>query len=258
MHDIMLKETVNNLASSDYITQLKKEHSATLSGFNHEVRNYLTLINSTAQLLETKQADLKENNYWRQICQDIEELKNLLKDFSTYNHCNNLTLVPTNLIEIIKNVKNSFEAYASFHQVEIHLDTQCHITNLPLSKTKETISINFLEYYLCDASKIRQALCNILKNALEASPVGDTIEIHLEYDVKLHIISIIISNHGEKIDVNTISSIFELYYTTKKDGSGLGLPICKRIMEAHGGSIKILSSNEQTSFFISFPAPENM
>lgn len=253
MHNIMLKETVNKTALADYITQLKKEYSDTLSGFNHEVRNYLTLLHSTAQLLEATQTELKENRYWRKICQDIEELILLLKGISNYNHSSNLTIAPTNLIEVISNVKDSFEAYASFQDVKIFFDTECRINNLPSQKTTSNISVNFLENFFCDASKVRQALCNILKNALEASNNGDTIEIHLEYDATADSISIVISNHGEQIDEDTISFLFNLYYTTKKEGNGLGLPICKRIMDAHNGTIRISSNDEKTSFSLIFP-----
>lgn len=253
MFDIMLKETVDTATLLDYIVQLKKDHSATLSGFNHEVRNYLTLIHSTAQLLEAKQQDLKENCYWQQISQDIEDLACLLKNFSAYNHCDNLTLAPINLLEIIRKVKDSFEAYATFQQVTISFYDCCHIINVPSSEINSSVSVDFLKNYSCDGTKIKQVLCNILKNALEASPSGDTIEIHLEYNIAEHIFSIIISNHGEKIDSESISSIFELYYTTKKDGNGLGLPISKKIMNAHGGNIQIESTDEETSFSLIFP-----
>ena len=63
-----------------------------------------------------------------------------------------------------------------------------------------------------------------------------------------------ISNNGEKIPDEILSSIFEPFVTSKKDGTGLGLFICKEIVEKHGGKLTCESSDDCTSFTIAFSA----
>ena len=93
---------------------------------------------------------------------------------------------------------------------------------------------------------------NLIKNSLEATSSGDT--IHVTAFSNAMYIQLVISDNGHGIDKNKQSHIFEPFATYKKDGTGLGLPITKQIIEAHNGSIRVFSRlDEGTSFIIALP-----
>ena len=91
----------------------------------------------------------------------------------------------------------------------------------------------------CDYSRIKQALLNLLLNALEASKAGDTVEITTWNEGPF--ISIIIEDTGKGISSEEMENIFKPFFTTKTRGSGLGLAIIDRIVKEHGGDIEVES-----------------
>ena len=93
-----------------------------------------------------------------------------------------------------------------------------------------------------DEDKMVQALLNLLKNAIEASPEGAEIDIGVvraNDDVVLQIV-----NGGEPLAAETIRQAFDPFFTTKPHGSGLGLGMVKRVVEAHGGQVSLDSAPE--------------
>ncbi|MDK9718635.1 MAG: ATP-binding protein, partial [Trichlorobacter sp.] len=105
---------------------------------------------------------------------------------------------------------------------------------------------------LIDAEKIRQALLNLLKNALEALPLGGTICITINHDAHDSLITVSDSGHG--IPNQDLPLIFEPFFTRKGAGTGLGLSITRQIIEEHGGAINVSSEPVHgTSFMIRLP-----
>jgi len=90
-----------------------------------------------------------------------------------------------------------------------------------------------------DHRQMAQALLNVLKNAVEASPDNGLIQCHLAHEPP--VLSLSISNNGPQIPADTIEQIFEPFFSTKPTGSGLGLPLVKRVVEEHGGKLRIES-----------------
>ena len=90
-----------------------------------------------------------------------------------------------------------------------------------------------------DAEKMHQALLNLLKNALDATPRGGEIGFRLSCDGAEAVLTI--TNGGEPLSEETLASAFEPFFTTKPDGSGLGLGLVKRVVEAHGGTVALTS-----------------
>jgi signal transduction histidine kinase len=84
---------------------------------------------------------------------------------------------------------------------------------------------------------MRQALDNLLLNAIQTSPAGPVIHVRLRQE--RHGVTIEIEDHGGGIPPEEMERIFELYHTTRPDGSGLGLPIALRIIEDHGGTLTL-------------------
>ena len=132
-----------------------------------------------------------------------------------------------------------------------------------LSKSFKVNSIELNEKYEIevpkvwgDPNKIEQVFTNIIQNALQAMQKNGRLDIEV---IKIDkIIRVIISDSGPGIPKNTITEIFEAFYTTKEEGTGLGLNICKRIIEEHGGEINVESIlGKGTQFTIDLPLDRN-
>ncbi|QLH07146.1 hypothetical protein C5F50_08710 [Nitrosopumilus ureiphilus] len=101
----------------------------------------------------------------------------------------------------------------------------------------------------CDVMKIRGIITNILQNAVQAIGLKGEINISLEEDTDYAIIKI--TDSGPGIPDENIEQIFEPMFTTKDEGTGLGLASCKQFLEMHNGSIAV--NNNPTAFTIKLP-----
>ncbi len=102
-----------------------------------------------------------------------------------------------------------------------------------------------------DTKLLNQVLLNILKNSFEAVQEIEAPKINITIDTTpQNLIQIIIENNGPQIPKEILSDIFVPFYTTKENGSGVGLSISKQIMRLHGGSLKVHSNEKTTRFMI--------
>jgi two-component system, NtrC family, sensor histidine kinase HydH len=103
---------------------------------------------------------------------------------------------------------------------------------------------------LLDAMRLKRAIINILTNAVQASPAGESVSIHTYKEGKRIVLSI--SNRGTGIPKEHMEKIFHPFFTTKKEGTGLGLPISKKILEAHGGDLTAKNDPQRGVTFLLF------
>ena len=103
-----------------------------------------------------------------------------------------------------------------------------------------------------DAARMKQVLLNLIANAVQASPPGERVRITTAPG--RNFLSIEVSDSGEGIKDEHLENIFRPFFTTKKEGTGLGLPIVKKIVEAHGGKVSFRSNpSKGITFVISLP-----
>ena len=105
-----------------------------------------------------------------------------------------------------------------------------------------------LPQFLMDRERLRQAFINLLKNALEAMPEPGSISIHVSH--RDHLALIRFKDEGDGIKDEDLPHIFEAYFTTKEEGSGLGLMVVLNAVQEHGGRIEVLSKAGKGSTFI--------
>ncbi len=112
---------------------------------------------------------------------------------------------------------------------------------------------------MADQMQLQQIFLNLLLNSVDAMPDGGTLAIKTFQYLEKNSIQIEISDTGKGIPKDVMEKIFQPFFTTKPKGSGMGLAITKRIVEEHGGSINVKSTqNRGTTFTIIFPVKKNI
>ncbi|PFA55307.1 sensor histidine kinase, partial [Bacillus sp. AFS015896] len=122
-------------------------------------------------------------------------------------------------------------------QIVMLLEPQA-IMNCIQITTEFTSDTSFI---LCEENQLKQAFINILKNAIEATPMGGEILIQIEYVPDQNQVNIRFTDYGCGIEQERIPYLGEPFYSLKENGIGLGLMICYKIIEKHQGKILIES-----------------
>lgn len=227
----------------ELLTRLLDSHRMDISTISHEIRNPLTLVYSTLQLIESQHPEVLSFKHWNGMHQDIEYMKVLLEELSSYNNGERLDLATTDPGTVLKTLVLSFAA--SLIDTDIEFISRID-PDLPFLKM--------------DAIKIKQALLNILGNAKDSflSATSEKPSITLEAKHSSSALCITISDTGCGISPDNLTDLFEPFVTHKSSGTGLGLAVTKRIIQAHGGSIEVSSSLGQgTVFTISLPIQQD-
>lgn len=227
------------------VRRITEENKYLLSKTSHELRNMLTLIGSSLQLMEKQHPEVANFKYWNQIIDDLSTTNQLLVELAGYNESREIIMQKGDLSELIIHTVASFQG-------------ECLNRGILLKESIDKETLEYTKDYIFDHLRLKQALVNLLKNAMEACECGDTITISLQLATKNNpeekdSLVIGISDTGTPICQEDLSSIFEPYYTTKESGTGLGLTIVRNIVLKHGGDIVVNSSENQTSFYLKLP-----
>jgi two-component system sensor kinase FixL len=202
----------------------------------HEIKNPLMIIGGFSNQIRKCLEDEKDLQKLEMILEEVRRLEGLVanlgdftKEYRLVKRRANINSVLTDVLEIMQGV-SSLEKYAFKRLL-----------------SAEVAEIN------CDPDKLKQVFINIISNGLEAMPEGGTIGVYTE---KLpNGIEVRIADEGIGIPEEDLEHIFEPFYTTRETGSGLGLSISYKIIEAHGGEIWADSRpGEGSSFIIQLPA----
>jgi signal transduction histidine kinase len=156
------------------------------------------------------------------ILKEVRRVNEIIEQFLTLSRPFQLNLKASSLQDLLRNLTALFKEEASSQGINLQTEMR---DELPLIKM--------------DSEKLTQALINIMKNGMQAMDQGGNlrIETHPFKDR----VDVVISDSGSGIPPDQMEKIFNYYYTTKEKGVGLGLPIAHRIIEAHGGQLKVES-----------------
>ena len=150
---IKMKQLAESNKDFQYIiSQLEKDHAFTLSKISHEIRNPLTFINSSLQLIQSSHPEVKDFLFWNDTMEDIQYLRLLLDDLSNFNNSTRLKKHFFDLPTLLSQIISSFSAGASQTGRSINLITD-----------------SFIPEIYGDPVKLKQALINLIKNAIEAT-----------------------------------------------------------------------------------------
>lgn len=197
----------------------------------HEMRNPLFGITSVAQIFAMELTLAPEHEVlMKSLMNEARKLNTLIQDLLDSSKEITLRKKFIDLNHAIMESINVLEPMAYERKITIR-------TDMP-EGTK---------FLIADPERIKQVLSNLLKNALDATPPDGSIFVTTEGDENS--IAITIKDSGQGISERTIEKIFDIFYTSKKSGTGLGLFICNRIVSAHGGSLAAGNNPEGGAFF---------
>jgi PAS domain S-box-containing protein len=210
---------------------------ATAAVFAHEIGNPLNAISTSLQLLQHQLAKQTHENWIDEnlttVLQEIFRLGTLLADFRSLARPPHLDLSPVNLAQLTAELLALNEADYAQRHIILEKDFP---PDLPV--------------VTADAGRLKQALLNLCKNAVEAMLDGGTLAIRGRRAGTRILLEISDTGVGIPKDFD----VFELFKTTKENGTGLGLAVVRQIISAHNGTISYRSEpGHETSFTISLP-----
>lgn len=206
------------------------------SGISHEIKNQLGVVLAVEAIKKMFPDNQKVQLYTQLIIDARNRIVSLLDEIRDFSKQKSYEKTETNLITLIQNT-------IDLCQFDKDLDT-IKIIFTPPEEVKPIVHVN--------SDKIQQVLINLIRNAAHASQPKSRIEISLKQGASFWIISI--KDYGCGIPEEIKDKIWEPFFTTKSHGTGLGLDICKKIIENHNGKIYFESRiNEGTTFFIELP-----
>ncbi|MHC1681778.1 MAG: ATP-binding protein [Clostridiaceae bacterium] len=205
----------------------------------HETRNFLTTIKGNSQLIELFATDDRIKSYAKKINKNTDEVNKIISDFLNLSKPRKSQFNEISINDLVSSMKSTLETSSLIKGIDLILDLTKHE-----------------RYILCDETQIRQVILNICKNAIEAMcDIKDPkLIICTEINEQDYEVSIIISDNGKGIAKEYINKIGTAFFTTKKNGTGLGLNACYQIINDHNGKIQVESELDVgTTFIITFP-----
>src|SRR5690625_259690 len=197
------------------------------AGVAHEIRNPLTAIKGFLQLLQAGIS--KKEEYYKIMIDEIEKMESITsemlfiaKPLTDHQQQESVTQMVDDILILLR-------AQAKLKDVE-----------LVFQESKES-------FIYCDKSQVKQVLLNIIKNAIEAMDTPGKIQI--DHMTTENYVKINITDEGQGIPEEIIHKLDEPFFTTKENGTGLGLMITKQILKQHNAIMKISQNNHKGSTF---------
>ncbi len=200
----------------------------------HEIRNPLNFINlSIDHLIEKLRKQNPESSDYTKLLEnmktEIYRINNLVTEYLEYTKPLNLNRRTSSVVEIIDEVLSLVEAKAQQEGVNIYKDYKFDFT------------LNL------DIDLIKSCLLNIITNALQAMRDSEIKNLFVKIDLVSDELLISIADTGAGVPKEFLDKIFEPFFSTKRSGLGLGLPLAKRVIEEHGGRIEFISEQNKGS-----------
>jgi two-component system sensor histidine kinase HydH len=204
------------------------------SGVAHEIRNPLNAISTTIQQLDKDFEPVSNKEEYHQLSRmlykEVRRINETVQSFLHFARPEPLQPSQFQIKELFDYLENQYASIMDQHQIEFQ------------------INLNWEGEVFWDKQKIQQVFMNLIQNAVDAIEKNGKIIIDVEREnhskLKIHV-----SNNGPGIPEQIRSKIFNLYFTTKAKGTGIGLAIVQQIIFEHCGTIKAQSENQNGAIF---------
>jgi len=191
----------------------------------HEIRNPLTALGGYARRLLRTVSSETERGYARIVVAEATRLENLLRDVLDFSRPARYNLRRQSLVPILRESLEAFGERCAEREIRVEAVLAAG------------------EQVLIDASHVRRAVDNLMANAIDALPAGGTLRVSTRLAAArcLSFVVVTVEDTGPGIPAADLGRLYEPFWTTKKmgEGTGLGLPITRKIVEAHGGFMTV-------------------
>ncbi|MFC4766881.1 PAS domain-containing protein [Effusibacillus consociatus] len=210
------------------------------AGTAHEIRNPLTSVKGFIQLLDRKyENDAPEKEYFRIILSELNRVNDIIREFLLLSKPTVPNLRKIDINSVMEDIRTLMTSDALLHNIDLQFE---------LSKTPAICEV--------DVEQIKQVFINLIRNAFEATGLNGKLTIAI--NTGMEECEICFMDNGPGIPKEVLSRIFEPFYTTKNEGTGLGLTVSYRIIQNHGGTILVDSEEGKgTTFRVRLPLARN-
>jgi two-component system sensor histidine kinase HydH len=213
------------------------------AGLAHEIRNPLSSIEGAASIVGAEPANATRRAEFLNIIQaECRRLNRLVTNFLEFARPRSPELRPAAIPDLLRSVILLVSQTAGRSGITIREDFAPQIPPC-----------------LCDAEQVRQAVLNLMLNAVQAMPGGGEIVVGASFAAGR--VTIRVRDHGGGVPLDNIDSIYDPFFTTKSDGTGLGLAVTYQIASQHGGELFLEENSSDGACFalsIECPAPDRL
>jgi signal transduction histidine kinase len=205
------------------------------AGAAHEIRNPLTSIRGFIQLLQHR-ASRADGDYFQIILNEIDRIDWIIRDMLLLARPTALTRVPTDLAAVLDELLLLHQSDLQRSNIALVLDYDPAVGLVAV-----------------DPKMFRQLMLNLLLNAMQAMPYGGSLHLTVRPEGEGQV-AVQVADTGVGISPENLKRLFVPFFTTKEEGTGLGLALCYSIVQAHGGKIDVESQvGHGTTFTITIP-----
>jgi signal transduction histidine kinase len=230
-NEVKLRE---ELRRSEHLASLGK----LLAGVAHEVRNPLAAIRSTVQLWQRLPDRARSAGSLEAVVEAVDRLDGTVTQLLQFSRADHSARESVDIGLLLQETVALFSAQAEQQAVRL----ECRIdARLPR--------------VVASPNALRQVFANLIQNALQAMTEGGSLHVLADWDAKRSCIQIEFNDSGPGIAEADRGHVFEPFFTTRANGTGLGLALCREIIDQQNGSIQYRPNRSRgASFLITFPA----
>ena len=229
-----IMDKLESLNETIKILEKDKTIKDALFKLTHEIKNPLAVCKGYLDMIDINKQE-KAEKYISIMKQEVDRSLNIISDFVEYNKIK-IKKEQIDLNCLLDDIYDSFKILVNNKKVKLEY------------KDRDDEEI----YFEGDYERLKQVLVNLLKNALEATEENGRIEIYSNI-YKKHL-EIIIKDNGKGMSKETLEKIKEMFYTTKQNGTGLGVALSNEIIKSHNGELIFESeTNKGTTATIRLP-----
>lgn len=230
-------ELMVNTIENSQLGDLEKKIS-TFKESIHEVNNYISIINLNSQIL------------LKRLENETCEKQGTLNDY-TYNNLSTIKKAANDMIVLLEKIKNESDInlkehnlYNFVHEIVDFMGNKFDDNNISIN-----IDIDKNKIAVFDELLTKNVMYNLLNNSIDSLENKDNKKISITYNENNNMVLLNVKNNGEIINEEDFEKIFIKGYTTKKQGSGLGLAVSRENMQKQNGDLRIVKSNNDETVF---------
>jgi len=205
------------------------------ASIGHEIRNPMTTVRGYLQIMRENKDYVQELEYFDLMIEELDRANTIITEFLSLAKNKIVDMTPRNLNSIISKSLPLIQATAISRDQYIKLEMQ----DLP--------------DLLLDQKEIRQLILNLVNNGMESMSSAGNLTIRTVVEKEDVVLAVQDQGHG--IDSELLDKLGTPFFTTKDQGTGLGLAVCYRIAARHNAKIDLKTSSNGTTFYVRFPIP---